>query len=381
MEVKRDAMSEELLQMAEDLEKLAVSSRQEQIQQPLERIKQAADDVGIAWSGSWLGYHASVYYRDFQTPPPGAHFNKGWGLKQPAFDVGSTGDWVEYATEHVRAAIFQRASCASLEPARTFADEANIEFSKNKRTLQSIIELEMEDSNSPFLTGLKEEAEDLTVINENQFVQRLMPDYNFTTHDEVAGHQGMRVPPHIAVLSEAYAIQHTINIVGSLAETARQVESHVSRQHRRQQQGSSIGTRVFIGHGRSLIWRELKDFIEDKLGLPVDEFNSVQTAGTSTTDRLMEMLSSAAIAFLVMTGEDEQPTGELRPRENVVHEAGMFQGRLGFERAIVILEDGCEKFSNNAGLTHIPFPKGRIRAAFQDVREVLEREGLIRAGQ
>ena len=179
MEVKRDAMSEELLQMAEDLENLAVSSRQEQIQQPLERIKQAADDVGIAWSGSWLGYHASVYYRDFQTPPPGAHFNKGWGLKQPAFDVGSTGDWVEYATEHVRAAIFQRASFASFEPARTFADEANIEFLKNQRTLQSIIELEMKDSNSPFLTGLKEEAEDLTVINENQFVQRLMPDYNF----------------------------------------------------------------------------------------------------------------------------------------------------------------------------------------------------------
>ena len=191
----------------------------------------------------------------------------------------------------------------------------------------------------------------------------------------------MRIPPHIAVLSEVYAIQHTINLVGSLAEIARQVESHVSRQQRRQLQGSSVGTRVFIGHGRSLTWRELKDFIEDKLSLPVDEFNRVPTAGTSTTGRLMEMLSSAAIAFLVMTGEDEQPTGELRPRENVVHEAGMFQGRLGFERAIVILEDGCEKFSNNAGLTHIPFPKGRIRAAFQDVREVLEREGLIRAGQ
>ena len=147
------------------------------------------------------------------------------------------------------------------------------------------------------------------------------------------------------------------------------------------QRGSNNGARVFIGHGRSPIWRELKDFIEDKLSLPVDEFNSVQTAGTSTTGRLIEMLSSAAIAFLVMTGEDEQPTGELRPRENVVHEAGMFQGRLGFERAIVIIEDGCEKFSNNAGLTHIPFPKGRIRAAFQDVREVLEREGLIGAGQ
>jgi hypothetical protein len=35
-----------------------------------------------------------------------------------------------------------------------------------------------------------------------------------------------------------------------------------------------IGANVFIGHGRSLVWRELKDFLEDRLGLSVDEFNS-----------------------------------------------------------------------------------------------------------
>ena len=89
------------------------------------------------------------------------------------------------------------------------------------------------------------------------------------------------------------------------------------------------------------------------------------------------MLDSASFAFLVMTGEDEQLDGELRPRENVVHESGLFQGRLGFRRAIVLLEDGCEKFSNNAGLGHINFPKGNIRAAFEDVRKVLQREGIL----
>ena len=380
MEVRRGAMSEELLRMAEDLEELVVRTRQEEIQHPLERLKQAAEEVGKASSSSWLGYHANVYYRDFQSPPPGAHFNKAWGLKPTAFDRGTTGDWVEFTAEAVESAIYQRANCTSLEPTRTFADEANTEFPKQQLTLLSIIELEMGDSISPFLTGLKEKVGELKTVTKDQLIQRAMPSYNTIIQDLVAAQQGMRIPPHFAVLSEVYAVQHTINIVESLAEITRQVESHVSRQQRRQQQGSSVGTRVFIGHGRSMIWRELKDFIEDKLGLPVDEFNSVQTAGTSTTDRLMEMLSSAAIAFLVMTGEDEQPSGEVRPRENVVHEAGMFQARLGFKRSVVLLEDGCEKFSNNAGLTHIPFPKGRIRATFQDVREVLEREDILRSG-
>jgi hypothetical protein len=31
-------------------------------------------------------------------------------------------------------------------------------------------------------------------------------------------------------------------------------------------------------------------------------------------------------------------------RRHVVHEAGLFQGRLGFERAIILLEDGCKSF-------------------------------------
>jgi predicted nucleotide-binding protein len=134
-----------------------------------------------------------------------------------------------------------------------------------------------------------------------------------------------------------------------------------------------------VGHGRSPLWRELKDFIEDRLALPVDEFNSVPVAGIPTTTRLSELLDAAAFAFLVMTGEDEQLDGKIRARENVVHEAGLFQGRLGFDRAIVLLEEGCEEFSNIHGLGQIRFPKGNISAKFDDIRAVLEREGLIAA--
>jgi predicted nucleotide-binding protein len=134
---------------------------------------------------------------------------------------------------------------------------------------------------------------------------------------------------------------------------------------------------VFIGHGQSLLWRELKDFIQDRLNLPWDEFNRVPVAGITNIARLSQMLDASAIALLVMTGEDEQADGALRARMNVVHEAGLFQGRLGFTRAIVLLEDGCEEFSNIQGLGQIRFPKGNIKAAFDEIRQVLEREGLI----
>ena len=134
--------------------------------------------------------------------------------------------------------------------------------------------------------------------------------------------------------------------------------------------------KIFIGHGGSPMWRELKDFIEDTLGLDCVEFNSVSPAGKSTVDRLKEMLEESCMAFLIMTGEDEQPDGKLRARSNVIHEVGLFQGKLGFERAIILLEEGCEDFSNIHGITHIPFPKGSIEVTYGSILKVLKRESI-----
>jgi len=145
----------------------------------------------------------------------------------------------------------------------------------------------------------------------------------------------------------------------------------------KQDEKSGIGTKVFIGHGRSHLWKDLKDFIQDRLDLPWDEFNRVPVAGIHHVERLSQMLDDAAIAFIVLTAEDEQKDGKMQARMNVIHETGLFQGRLGFKKSIVLLEEDCEEFSNIHGLGQIPFPKGNIKAVFEEIRRVLEREGLI----
>jgi predicted nucleotide-binding protein len=137
------------------------------------------------------------------------------------------------------------------------------------------------------------------------------------------------------------------------------------------------GEKIFIGHGHSLVWLKLKEFIVSHLNLPCDEFNAVPSAGIPIAVRLEQMLDDAAFAFLVLTAEDESADGKMQARMNVVHEAGLFQGRLGFEKAIVLLEEGCEKFSNIDGLGDIRFPSGKIEYIFEQVRRVLEREGVI----
>lgn len=140
----------------------------------------------------------------------------------------------------------------------------------------------------------------------------------------------------------------------------------------------NAGSHVFIGHGQSPIWRELKDFLSDRIGLPWDEFNREAVAGITTSGRIFEMLASARFAFLIMTAEDQHSDATTHARQNVVHELGLFQGKLGPRKAIILLEEGCNEFSNIVGLSQIRFPKGKISAVFEEIRRVLERENVIK---
>ena len=132
--------------------------------------------------------------------------------------------------------------------------------------------------------------------------------------------------------------------------------------------------KIFIGHGRDPQWKDLKDHLHEKHGYSIEAYEIGSRAGHSIRDVLEDMLDESSFALLVMTGEDEDKEGKLHARENVIHETGLFQGNLGFSRAIVLLEDGTEEFSNLAGIQQIRFAKGNIKEAFGEVLAVLRRE-------
>jgi predicted nucleotide-binding protein len=150
-------------------------------------------------------------------------------------------------------------------------------------------------------------------------------------------------------------------------------DANAGRCHLPEEEESSKG-KVFIGHGHDPQWRDLKDHLHEKHHFDVTAYEIGSREGHTVRDILEEMLDESAIALLVMTGEDKTDSGALRARQNVVHEAGLFQGRLGFTRAIVLREEGTEEFSNLAGIHEIRFPKGGIRETFGDVVAFLNRE-------
>lgn len=140
------------------------------------------------------------------------------------------------------------------------------------------------------------------------------------------------------------------------------------------------GSKIFIGHGRSDAWRQLEAMLTG-MGFEIAEFNREPSAGQPVIQRLSDMLMGSKLAFLVMTAEDMHSDATVHARENVVHEIGLFQGRLGTERAIILKEEGTTAFSNIAGLTYISFAQGGLNHpnVEEEIRKTLIREGLLSA--
>lgn len=368
---------EELFVLAESLKNAASRSADDAVDKPVSALEQAARNVGCSFSGSWQGYHSRVYYASFATPPPGEHFSQEWGLMDTIGSLGSYGDWQEYDADDVKNHIRALSGEPNLENAHAAAKHAAETFEAAKSEIVSILQTELEEHEDAFLRNLKDELGKLEALSTFEVADRLSPKGQIMTRDTIVLGQGTQIPPHMEIIAEAKAIRHAFAICDEAGKIATKAASHLERKARRTRAAERVGTNVFIGHGRSRVWRDLKDFLQDRLRLPWDEFNRVPVAGVTNIARLAEVLDAAAIAFLVMTAEDEMADGAYQARMNVVHEAGLFQGRLGFTRAVVMVEEGCEQFSNIDGLGQIRFPKGNISAAFEEVRRVLEREGLI----
>ena len=370
--------TDELIAIADAAAEALSHIREPRMQEDLAAIAKASNEVGRAWSGSNIGYHSTVYCQGLEPRPPNVQFSSEWGLEEVWPTHVPNRIWTTYDNQAVVDEILRRAGGRSTDAINTKLAPLRDTFLRLKEASISILTVTLSNNGDAFVDRKLQQVQDAAADDVSTLVSGILPR-KFWSRDSLAASQGIKPAPHQCVAAVPAAATSLENAFDRLEKSVREAASHLRRIESRSKKASLVGTNVFIGHGRSPIWRELKDFVEDRLDLPVDEFNSVPVAGISTTARLSELLDSAAFAFLIMTAEDELADGRLNARLNVVHEIGLFQGRLGFTRAIVLLEESCDEFSNIHGLNQIRFPKGNIGAKFEEIRAVLERERLIEA--
>lgn len=337
-------------------------------------IQKRAEILSRSHSNSFFGDHAFTHYKSFEPPPSG--FDVEWGHLY-GYRTKHNEDWVVYSLEELLKYVYGDASFDEVEERNHGLDKAGVELRDRALDLFALIE---DDTNGTLSKVASEVSKNISSIwkrsSAQKYVSNTLQKGPFMTRDTGNASQGMRTPVHVSALGQLHFLKETADALLIVANAARRVLL-ISELASPDRKDDKLRSGIFIGHGRSPLWRELQAYLEKELGLTTEEFNSEPVAGLSTQSRLDEMLQNTAMAFLVMTAEDQVADGTLRARENVIHEVGLFQGHLGWTKALVLLEEGCSEFSNLHGVNHLPFRKNSIKDAFVDVRRALAREGLV----
>jgi hypothetical protein len=158
----------------------------------LEALLDTLNTIEESHSGSWAGYHAELYYGDFQKPPLNARFDVGWGGVR-TIAIG----WQQRTYDEIAQFVKSRHKRTDLDRIVdrlvTVRDRAGDLRSEVLANLSFIRGLDGFDKEIQALESI--EKLQLT-ISAQKWVDNVMPK-TMITRDTMAVAQGIKIPPHI----------------------------------------------------------------------------------------------------------------------------------------------------------------------------------------
>jgi hypothetical protein len=261
--------TQELFQLANTAADTRARMQEKAIREPLRVLRQICDEVGRAWSGSNIGYHATVYYSNLQPKPPHVQFSAEWGLMDvwpthqpdPGWETMDYKDVKDYIVSRVGHDDIQKASSA-LGPIRD-------EFVNLKENAISILSTLLSRTPDSFLQRQFKAIEQLTVRHPQNIARQFIEGGQVFSRDTTAMTQGFSVAPHQQLSALPLASMELEAALDNLEKATRLSAAHVARQEERQRPAMTTNTAITIciGHGRSPLWRELKEFLVERLHL------------------------------------------------------------------------------------------------------------------
>lgn len=134
---------------------------------------------------------------------------------------------------------------------------------------------------------------------------------------------------------------------------------------------------IFISHGKNPEWFAVQRFVESRFASPVYAFESAPWGGHELSEALSKNLERCSLSVCVLTAEDITADGRKLARQNVIHEVGLFQGQHGFDRVVLLAEEGCDFVPQAAAPYTIYFPHNQIYQAFYQLAEIIKSHGFM----
>lgn len=235
----------------------------------LEEVSKLED----SFSGSWIGFHASMYFRNFEKPNLDQMFNIEWGSIngiKPGWEEKS----YEYIVNHIEG------DGVKLDEVEKDLDQIMEEAEELKTTISA------ELSQIKDIKNFTRESELLDKIERIQwgasaqsFIDSLKPG-SAITRDRLAVSQGFKIPPHIryeaGVLCALSVITSIEDFIKLSAKLIRQVEIQQNLVSTRGDTQGSIEKIKEICHRFHLVTRQLQNRHADRPTVEIDDEYDVQ---------------------------------------------------------------------------------------------------------
>lgn len=145
------------------------------------------------------------------------------------------------------------------------------------------------------------------------------------------------------------------------------------------------GDKIFIIHGHAEDkWRELRDLLEDRLGMKgrVIVLKEEASQSKAVISKFEEHAKQCCYGFALVTPDDtvkKQATAYRQARPNVIFEIGWFYGRFGPTRLCILKKTGTEIPSDLAGVVTLEFDRD-VEEKFIRIKQELETARVIASG-
>lgn len=210
--------------VAGDLEAIAkrctrAAATEERLRPTFERVNKAIEEVGRSWSGSWIGYHARVYYDGFQIPT-GTMWDAEWGRErqQPG--------WMITDDAAVDDRVYNVARLSRDKTNKQLRDavrRAAVVFEEAKEELLVTLDAYLADRDDARIKAIRDEAENVAPCMTASESMNLQRPTTLWSRDSMAVQQGIAYPRHLqlqALLVEKLTHFTQLRELGKLARRA-----------------------------------------------------------------------------------------------------------------------------------------------------------------
>lgn len=203
---------EELREIAASL--MLASEKLSDVLPAIEASEKAANNLGLSFSGSWLGYPSRVYYQDFQSPPQGAIFKPEWGLSLPRSVVrgtgglsGSLGDWREYTRQEIIKQLEELTGKVTFDLRASKA--AHQTFVKAKTSIASILAAQKLGYWDDHLEKLEVAIDAVEALEANSIASKKQSVGQLVCRDQRAMAEGFQIPEHVMLSARMEVIRNS----------------------------------------------------------------------------------------------------------------------------------------------------------------------------